>query len=92
MVVVSPRFFVHTPRRQQNQDGVTIIATAEQTTKKRKLNEKIEDRDHEDRSKITALTIGTESQTEQSSYDHNNGEDNKQNHDAQKESEDLQHQ
>ena len=42
-IVVSPRSFVCTPRRQQNQDGVTAIATAEQTTKKRKSNERIED-------------------------------------------------
>ena len=89
-IMVTPRPFIRTPRRQQNQDGITTIVTVEQTTKKRKSNEKIEDRDHEDRSKITALTIGTESQTEQSSYDPKNGDDSKQNHDAQKESEDPQ--
>ena len=32
----------------------------------------------------TTTTIGTESQTEQSSYDPKNGDDSKQNHDVQK--------
>ena len=63
-IVVSPRSFVRTPCRQQNQDGVTAIVTAEQTTKKCKSNEMIQDRDHEDCSKITTITIGTKSQTE----------------------------
>ena len=36
--------------------------------------------------------IVNKSQTEQSSYDTKNGEDSKQNHDAQKESEDSQRQ
>ena len=89
-IMVSPRPFIFTPRQQQNQDGITTIVTVEQTTKKRKSNEKIENRDHKDHSKITTLTIGTNSQTEQSSYDTKNGEDSKQNHDAQKESIDLQ--
>ena len=91
-IMVLPRPFIRSPRRQQNQDGITTIVTVEKTTKKRKSNEKIEDRDHEDCSKITALTIGTEIQTEQSSYDAKNGEDSKQNHDAQKDSIDSQRQ
>ena len=86
-IVESPRSFVRTPRRQQHQDRVTAIVTAEQTTKKRKSNERIDDRDHEDRSKITATTIGTESQTEQSSHDLENGDDSKQYHDVQNGSE-----
>ena len=40
----------------------------------------------------TTTTIGTESQTELSSYDPKNGDDSKQNHDAQEESEDPQRQ
>ena len=40
----------------------------------------------------TTTTIGTESQTEQSSYDNKNGEDSKQNHDVQTESIDPQRQ
>ena len=90
--MASPRHFIRSPRQQQNQDGITTIVTVEKTTKKRKSNEKIEDREHEDRSKITALMIGTESQTEQSSYDNKNGEDSKQNHDDQTESIDPQRQ
>ena len=80
-IVESPRSFVRTP---QHRDRVTAIVTAEQTTKKRKSDERIDDRDHEDRSKITATTIGTESQTEQSSHDLENGVDSKQYHDVQK--------
>ena len=91
-IMVLPKPFIRTPQKQQNQDGITTIVTVEKTTKKRKLNKKIEDREHEDRSKITALMIGTESQTEQSSYDNKNGEDSKQNHDVQTESIDPQRQ
>ena len=80
----SPRHFVRYPRQQQNQDGITTIVTVEKTKKKRKSNEKIEDRDHKDRSKITALTIGTESQTEQPIYVLENDNDSKHYNNAQK--------
>ena len=95
-LMVSPRF-TRTPRRQQNQDGGTAIVTVEQITKKRKSNERIEDKETGGKYHMTdttttdtTTTIGTESQTEQSSYDPKNGDDSKQNHDAQKESEDPQ--
>ena len=71
-IVESPRSFVRTP---QHRDRVTTIVTVEQTTKKRKSDERIDERDYEDRSKNTATTIGTESQTEQSSHDLKNGVD-----------------
>ena len=68
-------------------------------TKKRKSNGMIEDKEVGGKYQMTdttttntTTTIGTKSQTEQSSYDYNNGKDNKQNHDAQKESEDSQRQ
>ena len=83
-IVESPRSFVRTP---QHRDRVTAIVTAEQTTKKRKSDERIEDRDYEDRSKITATTIGIESQSEQSSHDLENSDNSKQCHDVQKGSE-----
>ena len=96
-LMVSPRPFNRTPRRQQNQDGGTAIITVEQITKKRKSNERIEDKETGGKYQMTDITttdttttIGTESQTEQSSYDPKNGDDSKQNHDAQKESEDPQ--
>ena len=82
-IVESPRSFVRTP---QHRDRVTTIVTVEQTTKKSK-SERNDKRDYEDRSKNTATTIGTESQTEQSSHDLENGVDSKQYHDVQKGSE-----
>ena len=86
-IIVSPRSFNRTPRRQQHQDKVATNITAKQTTKKRKTNENRDDSDHVDCSKYTATetatTIGTESQTEQPIYDLGNGDDSKQHHDVQ---------
>ena len=73
-IIVSPRpTFNRTPRRQQHQDKRATNIIAEQTTKKRKTNESVDDSDHKICSKYkttdTATTIGTESQTEQSIHD-----------------------
>ena len=79
-IIVSPRPLIYTPRRQHNQDRLITNTTEEQTTKKRKTNES---GDHEDSSKITAITMGTESQTEQPVYDLENGAISKQHRDVQ---------
>ena len=91
--MTSPRSFIRTPRQQQNQDGITTIFTVEKTTKKRKSNKKIEDKETSGKYQMTdttttdtTTTIGTESQTEQLSYNTKNGKDSKQNHDVQTES------
>ena len=73
--IVSPRSFIHTPRQQQNQDGITTIVTVEKTTKKRKSNKKIEDKETSGKYQMTdttttdtTTTIGTERQKEQLNY------------------------
>ena len=88
-IIVSPRSFVRTPRRQQNQDGVTAIVTVEQTTKKRRSNERIEDKEIGGKYQMTdttitdtTTTIGTESQIEQPIHDLENSDDSKQHHDV----------
>ena len=95
----TPRPYVRYPRQQQNQDGITTIVTAEKIKKKRKSNERIEDKEISGKYIMTdttitdtTTTIGTDDQTEQSSYDNKNGEDSKQNHDVQTESIDPQRQ
>ena len=85
-IVVSPRLtYTHTPCKHGDKGATNIIE--ETTTKKRKTKD--DDSDHEICSKYhnTATTIGTESQTEQSLHDLENGDDSKQNHDVQKGSE-----
>ena len=98
-IMASPRHFIRYPRQQQNQDGITTIVTVEKTKKKRKPNERIEDKEISGKYIMTdttitdtTTTIGTDDQTEQSSYDNKNGEDSKQNHDVQTESIDPQRQ
>ena len=87
-IIVSPRLtFNHTPRKHRDKGATNIIEAT--TTKKRKTKD--DDSDNEICGKYkmtdTATTIGTESQTEQSLHDLENGDDSKQNHDVQKGSE-----
>ena len=93
-IVVSPRRkHIRTPNMHRDRETANIIE--ESITKKRKTNERIEDKETGGKYHMTdttttdtTTTIGTESQTELSSYDPKNGDDSKQNHDVQEESED----
>ena len=70
----------YVPCRHHNHNRLFTQTTEEQKAvckKRKQLNER------EDSSKITALTMGTESQPEQSAYDSENGDESKQHHDVQ---------
>ena len=80
-IVVSPRLtYVRTPNKHRDKGTTNIIE--ETITKKRKSKD--DDRDQDISSKYnmtdTTTTIETESQTEQSSHDLENGDDSKQYH------------
>ena len=81
-IVVSPRPLTYTPRKQHNHNRLKTHTTEEQKSVGKKRKQQNESGDHEDSSKITAIMIGTESQTEQPVYNHENGIESKQYHDV----------
>ena len=78
-MIVSPFSNTYAPDRRYNHDRLITHTIEEQKVaqKRKRINER------EDSSKITALTMGTESQPEQQEYDPEHGDRSKQNHDVQ---------
>ena len=79
-MIVSPVSNTYVPRRHCNHNRLFTHTTEEQKAvckKRKQLNER------EDSSKITTLTMGTESQPEQPAYDPENSDESKQHHEVQ---------